>query len=399
MEENNKSTNLFAIASKEVEKEEKELAEKENTSVEQVQVTNDSNNISFNQEVQNSLNSNANPFVSSNIETENTIQQEETNQTINEEPQIELNNTNPFINSNVKTENSIQQEEKKQTTKDTPELQNSLNSVNPFTNSAKMSETDNTKKEVASPFFEQTQKTEVPVNNEVNINPFFQKDIDLTEKIEHQNQDKLDLTSVQHFNVKIEKKKPGKLKFIVGVLSYAIFIWLLLIGATLLVYVANIKIKQLKGDYSSPKYNAYVVLTGSMLPSIKVEDVVVTKKIEPKDLKEGDIITFASSDERFYGTVITHRIKKKYYDSTTKKYTYVSKGDNNNIEDSALVEQDRIYGKVILKIPKLGYLQIFLASKGGWILVILLPCLAVISFDIMKIFKIIGKKSKLKITK
>ena len=172
-----------------------------------------------------------------------------------------------------------------------------------------------------------------------------------------------------------------------------------MIGVTLLVYVANIKIKQLKGDYTPPKYNAYVVLTGSMLPSIKVEDVVVTKKIDPKDLKEGDIITFASSDERFYGTVITHRIKKKYYDSTTKKYTYVSKGDNNNIEDSALVEQDRIYGKVILKIPKLGYLQIFLASQGGWILVILLPCLTVISFDIMKILKIIGKKSKLKITK
>ena len=386
MEENNKSTNLFAIASKEIEEEEKAAEEK--NSIEKKQEVSDLDNINLNQEIQ-KIQSNNNPFVDSTIKTEQEIKQEETNthNNIIQEPQITTNNNNnnPFVSSII-----------------------NKNENNPFTNyNIESNNTNEQKKETiverheenTSPFFKENQNIEAPANNELNINPFFKNDMDLTEKTEHQNQDKLDLTKVQHFNVKIEKKKPGKLKFVIGVLSYAIFIWLLLIGVTLLVYVADIKIKQLKGDYTPPKYNAYVVLTGSMLPSIKVEDVVVTKKIDPKDLKEGDIITFASSDERFYGTVITHRIKKKYYDSTTKKYTYVSKGDNNNIEDSALVEQDRIYGKVILKIPKLGYLQIFLASQGGWILVILLPCLTVISFDIMKILKIIGKKSKLKITK
>ena len=386
MEENNKSTNLFAIASKEIEEEEKAAEEK--NSIEKKQEVPDLDNINLNQEIQ-KIQSNNNPFVDSKIKPEPEIKQEETNTPNNiiQEPQITTNNNNnnPFVSSTINN-----------------------NENNPFTNyNIESNNTNEQKKETiverheenTSPFFKENQNIEAPANNELNINPFFKNDMDLTEKTEHQNQDKLDLTKVQHFNVKIEKKKPGKLKFVIGVLSYAIFIWLLLIGVTLLVYVADIKIKQLKGDYTPPKYNAYVVLTGSMLPSIKVEDVVVTKKIDPKDLKEGDIITFASSDERFYGTVITHRIKKKYYDSTTKKYTYVSKGDNNNIEDSALVEQDRIYGKVILKIPKLGYLQIFLASQGGWILVILLPCLTVISFDIMKILKIIGKKSKLKITK
>ena len=384
MEENNKSTNLFAIASKEIEEEEKAAEEK--NSIEKKQEVSDLDNINLNQEIQ-KIQSNNNPFVDSTIKTEQEIKQEETNTPNNiiQEPQITTNNNNPFVSS------IINKNENNQFTNYNIESNN--------TNEQKKETIVERHEENTSPFFKENQNIEAPANNELNINPFFRNDMDLTEKTEHQNQDKLDLTKVQHFNVKIEKKKPGKLKFVIGVLSYAIFIWLLLIGVTLLVYVADIKIKQLKGDYTPPKYNAYVVLTGSMLPSIKVEDVVVTKKIDPKDLKEGDIITFASSDERFYGTVITHRIKKKYYDSTTKKYTYVSKGDNNNIEDSALVEQDRIYGKVILKIPKLGYLQIFLASQGGWILVILLPCLTVISFDIMKILKIIGKKSKLKITK
>ena len=175
-------------------------------------------------------------------------------------------------------------------------------------------------------------------------------------------------------------------------MSYALFIWLLLIGIALLVYVLDIKIRAAKGDNSPPKYGAYVVLTGSMLPEIQVYDVVITKKQEAKDLAEGDVITFASSDTRFAGTIITHRIIKKNYNSKTKSYSFQTKGDNNNVADSALVSPSNIYGKVILKIPKLGYLRDFLASDGGWILVILFPCLAVVAYDIVKISKGLKRK-------
>ena len=135
-----------------------------------------------------------------------------------------------------------------------------------------------------------------------------------------------------------------------------------------------------------------------MLPEIKVYDVVVTKKIAPKDLKMDDVITFASSDSRFEGTIITHRIINTYHDANTGAYTFQTKGDNNNVADSALVQSSNIYGKVILKIPKLGYLQRFLAQQGGWIIVILIPCLLVISFDIVKLIKSIKGKKYRRIT-
>ena len=48
--------------------------------------------------------------------------------------------------------------------------------------------------------------------------------------------------------------------------------------------------------------------------------------------------------------------------------------------------------KVILKIPMLGYLQEFLATDGGWIIVVLIPCLTVISYDIVKIIKGLKRK-------
>ena len=210
--------------------------------------------------------------------------------------------------------------------------------------------------------------------------------------MEH-NSDSYNYFGVRHYKVKVVKERIKPLKFITSVISYAIFIWLLLIGLTLLVYVADIKIRAMKGDNTPPKYNAYVVLTGSMVPEIMPNDVVVTKKKSAEELEVGDIITFLSSDSRLSGIIVTHRIKNKYYDSTTGKYTFQTKGDANNTEDFALAEDYNIIGEVIFKIPKLGYIQGILASKGGLIIFIFIPCLAVLSYDIVKLIKNIGKKA------
>lgn len=199
---------------------------------------------------------------------------------------------------------------------------------------------------------------------------------------------------VRHYKVKIVKEKIKPLKFISSVISYAIFIWLLLIGIVLLAYVADIKIRAMKGDNTPPKYNAYVVLTGSMVPEIMPMDVVITKKRSPEELEVGDIITFLSSDSRLSNIIVTHRIKNKYYDATTGKYTFQTKGDANNTVDFALAEDYNIIGEVIFKIPKLGYVQEILASKGGLIIFIFIPCLAVLSYDIVKLIKRTSKKKR-----
>ena len=204
-----------------------------------------------------------------------------------------------------------------------------------------------------------------------------------------------DMFGVKHYKVKIIREKDNIVKYIVSVISYAIFIFLMLLGGILLLYVGDIKIRAAKGDYAPPTFNAYVVLSGSMLPSIKIKDVVVTKKIAEERLEIGDIITFISPDERFGGISVTHRIVDKIYDEKEGVYKYRTQGDNNNVADSVPVAYSNILGKVILKIPKLGYVQNLLSSKGGLIIIVLIPCLLILSYDIMKILKRIGRKSKL----
>lgn len=203
------------------------------------------------------------------------------------------------------------------------------------------------------------------------------------------------LFGVKHYKVKVIKKKENVFRYIVSVMSYALFIFLLLIGGTLLLYIADIKIRAMKGDYSAPTFNAYVVMSGSMLPAIQVKDIVVTKKVPEEKIEVGDIITFISPDTRFGGISVTHRIIEKYYDESIGSYSYRTQGDNNNVADSVLVPNKNILGKVILKVPKLGYLQDILSSKGGLIIVVLIPCLVILSYDIMKLLKKAGQKTKL----
>ena len=81
------------------------------------------------------------------------------------------------------------------------------------------------------------------------------------------------------------------------------------------------------------------------------------------------------------------------------EYYYRTKGDNNSTADSALVKDSNVIGRVVFRIPKAGYLQQFLVTRTGWIVLIVLPSLGIIIYDILKVLKIASNKSKEKIKK
>lgn len=112
-------------------------------------------------------------------------------------------------------------------------------------------------------------------------------------------------------------------------------------------------------------YKAYIITTNSMLPSMKAGDIVVIKRCKEEDLKKGSIVTFKQ-----LGEIVTHRI----IDITKKEQVneYVTKGDNNNIEDAKSVKYEDIEGIKVIVIPYLGKIISILKSGIIIILVILL---------------------------
>lgn len=178
------------------------------------------------------------------------------------------------------------------------------------------------------------------------------------------------------------------LHIICKVLSWALFVILLLIAIFLLYYYIANKIYMSKGTGYEPKFSIYTIATGSMVPNINIYDAVINIRVDdPNDLKVGDVITFRSSSPSSPNLTITHRIKAITKDNEGN-VCYVTKGDANPIEDEACAKFKNVIGKVIIRIPGLGHIQRFLASGMGWLLFILIPALVIIIRDIMRLTRL-----------
>lgn len=182
--------------------------------------------------------------------------------------------------------------------------------------------------------------------------------------------------------------------YIANVFMYSIIVILILIGILILLYFIDIKKRENTSEWVAPLYGAYVIVSGSMEPTIKIRDAIIIKRYDEQDLKVGDIITYRSEDPYFYGIMITHRIIDVTYDEGEK--VYVTKGDHNATRDRLPVKSNQIYGKVIMMIPKIGYIQTFLATSYGWIIAVVIPCLGIIITDVVKLVRNISKDSRSK---
>ena len=74
---------------------------------------------------------------------------------------------------------------------------------------------------------------------------------------------------------------------------------------------------------------------------------------------------------------------------------YRVKGDANANADDEKVLPSNVIGKVLFKIPQLGKVQFFLASKKGWLIAILIPSIIIVIYDVYKLIKLILLKDRL----
>ena len=174
--------------------------------------------------------------------------------------------------------------------------------------------------------------------------------------------------------------------FIGKVLLYSIFTLVTLLVTIFIIYFIDKVYNEKSNTGRPPLFNAYVIVSPSMVPTIKINDAVVVVRYNPKKLKVRDIITFSSTDPSYSGMVVTHRIVAKDT-SNDGKCVFTTKGDHNNVEDPTLVTEGSLYGKVILKIPKIGYIRSFLTTTTGFLLFVLVPSLVIIILDIVKLLK------------
>lgn len=177
--------------------------------------------------------------------------------------------------------------------------------------------------------------------------------------------------------------------FLISMICFCVFL-----GLVFLLYFGDLIYNVKSGNYKNPLLNGYIIVSQSMIPTIKINDAIVVKRDNYNRYNVGDIISFFSTEYEKSGIIVTHRIINKNTDNSEKKQLYQTKGDNNTIADRELVSADNIYGKVMFIIPKLGYLQRFLSKPINLICFIIVPSFAIILLNFFKIGYLFDKHSK-----
>lgn len=183
------------------------------------------------------------------------------------------------------------------------------------------------------------------------------------------------------------------IKIITKVISWIVLIFLILLASILIYYVVSSKLCEKMGKKYEPLISLYTIVSPSMEPNIRVYDVIITKKTNPNDIKEGDVITFISTSTLGEGLTVTHRVKSVVRTENDVKFR--TQGDNNNTPDSALVTSNNLLGKVVFTIPQLGRIQFLLQSKEGWLFCLLIPAIIVVVYDVVKVLKLSNVKQRL----
>ena len=88
------------------------------------------------------------------------------------------------------------------------------------------------------------------------------------------------------------------------------------------------------------------IVSESMTPKYEIGDILISKKVDPKDIKIGDSVTYMGKEDSLKGLVVTHGVIEKRQEDG--KYYFITKGLANLFEDPEISEDD-IFGKVVYK--------------------------------------------------
>ena len=179
---------------------------------------------------------------------------------------------------------------------------------------------------------------------------------------------------------KKQKKVRSRHKGFFSIFGNILFVVILLVMAGLSFFLIQSRITG--GAPQIAGYQIYIVLSDDMSPEIRAGSLAFVSEIEPQELAVGDIITFQSPDDP--SALATQRLVEVKKDNDLG---FVTRGDAGNTADISPVPSDNVVGKVTGSVPYAGYPLDFVQTSQGLILLIFIPGVLIIAFEVNKIIK------------
>ena len=167
--------------------------------------------------------------------------------------------------------------------------------------------------------------------------------------------------------------------------------WLVL--ALLAIILVNVFGAKLSGKVPSVfGYSVMNIVSGSMEEEIPQGSYILIKKADAEEVREGDVITFYSTDPKIYGVPNTHRVVGEPI-VTDSGIEFVTRGDANSVNDKETAKGDRLIG---IYVRRLDGLTSFVELLNGKTLIIVIVCLqiCVISMSAYTYFIFKNRKSE-----
>ena len=150
----------------------------------------------------------------------------------------------------------------------------------------------------------------------------------------------------------------------------------IIVAFLVFILLCNIYIGIQKSRTDDPLPNVFgfasaVVISGSMQPTLNVNDFLIIREKEAAEYAVGDIVTFVDPESQ-NSALVTHRIIERDGDTIT------TKGDSitNNVPDTPF-DVSCIKGSLFAKIPHLGGAMEFFKQPVGIVFLVIIGFLLV----------------------
>ncbi len=130
-------------------------------------------------------------------------------------------------------------------------------------------------------------------------------------------------------------------------------------------------------------HRTMVVLSGSMTPTLGIGDVVIDRTVGVLDVRIGDIITFR--DPIHKKRTVTHRVQDMRVEAGS--ITFTTRGDANTSDETWKIPTSGKVGRVVLRVPKLGYVLGWAWSPQVRVAFVVVPMLLFGALEIAAIWR------------
>lgn len=178
----------------------------------------------------------------------------------------------------------------------------------------------------------------------------------------------------------IKKIKENKALKIIGNILYSI-LFLIVVLMLIIVIIQRTS----NNSISIGGYRIFAVATGSMVPKYEVGDVLISKEIEPSEIKVGDTVVYKGEVGGFKDKFVTHQIQSinKQEDGT---YKFTTKGISN-IEADPEISETQVYGKIIYKVKTLSLISKLISNVYVFYFFVFVPIAIIIYKQIRNLIK------------